>query len=85
MAVTVHIVTDDWNMKSFCLATCEVSSAHTADNIPAELSAVITEWKLDTKVVRNMTDNTRNVRNAVDSLSFHSLWMHWAYPSAEHF
>jgi len=42
MAVTAHIITDDWNMKSFCLATREVTSAHTADNIAAELLAVIT-------------------------------------------
>jgi len=42
MAVTTHIINDDWNTKSFCLATCEVTSVHTADNIAAELSAVIT-------------------------------------------
>jgi len=48
----------------------EVTSAHTAYNIAAELSAVITEWKLDNKVVRITTDNARNVKNTVDSLEF---------------
>ena len=70
MAVTAHIVSDDWEIKSFCLATCEVTSAHTANNIAAELSAVIAEWKLDTKVIGITTDNARNVKNAVDSLEF---------------
>ena len=70
MAVTAHIVSDDWEMKSFCLATRAVTSAHTADNIAAELSAVIAEWKLDTKVIGITTDNVRNVKNAVDSLEF---------------
>ena len=70
MAVTAHIVSDDWEMKSFCLATREITSAHTADNIAAELSAVIAEWKLDTKVIGITTDNARNVKNAVDSLEF---------------
>jgi len=57
-------------MKSFCLTTCEVISTHTADNIATELSAVITEWKLNTKVIGITTDNARNVKNAVDSLNF---------------
>jgi len=58
MAVTAHIITDDWNMRSGCFATCEITSAHIANNIAAELSAVITE---DTKVVGITTDNARNV------------------------
>ena len=70
MAVTAHIVSDDWEMKSFCLVTREVTSAHTADNIAAELSAIIAEWKLDTQVIGITTDNARNVKNAVDSLEF---------------
>ena len=70
MAVTAHIVSDDWEMKSFCLAIREVNSVHTADNIAAELSAVIAEWRLDTKVIGIITDNARNVKNDVDSLEF---------------
>jgi len=56
VAVTAHIITDDWKMKSFCLATHEVTSAHTADNIE--------------QVVGITTDNAKNVKNAVDSLKF---------------
>ena len=70
MAVTAHIISDDWKMKSFCLTTREIVDAHTADNIANELSAVITEWQLDTKVLGITTDNARNVKNAVDSLNF---------------
>ena len=70
MAVTAHTINDDWKMKSFCLATHEIVDAHTADNIADELSAIITEWQLDTKVLGITTDNARNVKNAVDSLNF---------------
>ena len=35
-----------------------------------KLSAVITEWQLDTNVLGITTDNARNVKNAVDSLNF---------------
>lgn len=70
MAVTAHTISDDWKMKSFCLATREIVDAHTADNIADELSAVITEWQLDTKVLGITTDNARNVKNAVNSLKF---------------
>ena len=44
--------------------------AHTADNIADELSTVITEWQLDTKVLGITTDNARNVKNVVNSLKF---------------
>ena len=70
MAVTAHTINDDWKMKSFCLATHKIVDAHTADNIADELSAIITEWQLDTKVLGITTDNARNVKNAVDSLNF---------------
>ena len=70
MAVTAHTISDDWKMKSFCLATQEIVDAHTADNIADELSAVITEWQLDTKVLGITTNNAINVKNAVDSLNF---------------
>jgi len=51
MTVTAHIINDDWNMKSFFLATCEVTSAHTANNIAAELSAVISDGNWTPKLL----------------------------------
>ena len=68
MAVTANTISNDWKMKSFCLTTREIVDAHTADNIADELSAVITEWQLDTKILGITT--ARNVKNAVDSLNF---------------
>ena len=56
MAVTAHTISDDWKMKSFCLATQEIVDSHTADNIADELSTIITEWQLDTKVLGITTD-----------------------------
>ena len=79
MAVTAHTISDDWKMKSFCLTTQEIVDAHTADIIADELSAVITEWQLDTKVLGITTDNARNVKNAMDSLNF----THWPYFAIE--
>ena len=56
MAVTAHTISDDWKMKRFCLATQEIVDSHTADNIADELSTIITEWQLDTKVLGITTD-----------------------------
>ena len=56
IVVTAHYY---WKMKSFCLATRKIVDAHTADNIVDELSAVITEWQLGTKVLKITTDNHR--------------------------
>ena len=66
VAITAHIISDDWNKKS---CTHEVTSTHTADNIAGELLAVITEWNLVAKVIGNTTNNAGNVENAVDSFT----------------
>ena len=57
-------------MKSYCLATREVTDAHTAETISQELSDVIAEWELDGKVFGITSDNAKNVKNAVDNLGY---------------
>ena len=57
-------------MKSYCLATREVTDGHTAETISLELSDVIAEWELDDKVFGMTTDNAKNVKNAVDNLGY---------------
>ena len=70
IAVTAHTISAEWEMKSYCLATREVTDGHTAETISLELSDVIAEWELDDKVFGMTTDNAKNVKNAVDNLGY---------------
>ena len=69
-AGTAHTISTEWEMKSYCLATWEVTNAHTAETISQELSDVTAEWELDGKVFGIATDNAKNVKNAVDYLGY---------------
>ena len=53
-------------MKSYGLATQDVTDGHTAETIIVELSDIIAEWKLDDKVIGITTDNAKSVEDAVD-------------------
>ena len=51
---------DEWKMKSFCLANCEITDPHTADNIaPKTISCYGGRIALET-VVRNLTKDLLN-------------------------
>ncbi len=67
ITVTAHVITTEWEMKSFMLQTRPLFESHTGTNIAEVLKAAIQEWELEkaphsTAVV---TDNARNMEVAV--------------------
>lgn len=67
ITVTAHVISTEWEMKSFVLQTRPLFESHTGTNIAEVLKAAIHEWELEraphsTAVV---TDNARNMEVAV--------------------
>ena len=60
MGVTAHLV-HDYTLKSFVLALKHVTKSHTAENLLAELTEVMTEWGLTKKVVTISADGAFNI------------------------
>lgn len=77
MSVTVHYISSKWEMKHHYLQTRKVEERHTAENLAAELQAVLKEWGLECKAYGCTTDNASNITNAIQGHMFlvHLPWI----------
>jgi len=69
MTVTAHVLNNNWSPLSFTLTTEEMEERHTALNIFEKLENVFSKWEIQDKVTTVITDNAKNVVNAVQLLS----------------
>ncbi len=71
VTITAHVMTSEWEMKSFALQTQALFESHTGYNIGEVLKSTVSEWELDMMNNNNylgiavVTDNARNMGVAV--------------------
>lgn len=70
ITIGAHIIDAQWCPISFTLTTHELHEQHTAENLTQQLENTFNEWEIDKKVVAVVTDNAKNIVNAVTSLSY---------------
>ncbi|KAL4132406.1 hypothetical protein QTP88_009560 [Uroleucon formosanum] len=69
ITITAHALNNDWSPMSFTLTTQEMEERHTALNIADKLENVFSNWEIKDKVTTVITDNAKNVVNAVQLVS----------------
>lgn len=62
ISLTAHIIDNQW---SFTLATQEMAERQTAVNLAEKLTCVFDDWEINGKVTTVITDNAKNIVNAV--------------------
>ena len=71
LSFTVHFITNDWTLKSFCLDTLPLYEDHTGANIAEAIQDVLQNWSLSPeKLVATTTDNASNYISAFRSLNW---------------
>lgn len=70
ITISAHIIDTQWCPISFTLTTHELHERHTAENLTQQLENSFNEWEIDKKVIAVVTDNAKNIVNAVTSLSY---------------
>lgn len=65
MALTVHYLDKEWNMKSILLGCLHFKEQHTSENIRNELLNILRNWELSEKIHAVVTDNARNITGAI--------------------
>ncbi|XP_038064087.1 E3 SUMO-protein ligase ZBED1-like [Patiria miniata] len=71
MSLTVHFITDNWELKSRCLQTAFIPDNHTAETLNEALRAGLREWDLPVeKLACITTDNGANIVKAVRDLGW---------------
>lgn len=69
VTVTLHSITDKWQMQSFVLSTEEFSLAHTAGNLASHMDMVAKQWKLPDCCIWVTTDNASNITAGMKNIS----------------
>ena len=71
ISLTVHFITNNWALKSFCLGTVYISTDHTGQNIAEAITDILDNWELPPdKLVATTTDNGLNVISAFSGLGW---------------
>nr|XP_012232187.1 PREDICTED: zinc finger BED domain-containing protein RICESLEEPER 2-like [Linepithema humile] len=74
IAITGHYITKQFDFKSILLKCSNITGSHTANNLATEIRNVITEWNLQDKVNFAVSDNARNITNAIENIL---KWKHY--------
>ena len=71
MGVTIHTITDDWDLAHFTLQNKALPDQHTAENLAEALLTVLWDWNLDPATLScAVVDNAANVQKAVTRVLF---------------
>jgi len=80
IAVTIHYLTDSFDMRSHLLETKEFPEAHIGDMIVESLQQILMEWELDSdKLLAATTDNGSNIALALRKLGWSRISWNSSY------
>ncbi|XP_075221342.1 E3 SUMO-protein ligase ZBED1-like [Lycorma delicatula] len=65
MAITIHSIDHDCNLKTQLLTCMEIYSQHTAENIAIELQGKFNEWAITDKIGAVVSDHAANLKAAI--------------------
>jgi hypothetical protein len=69
LSFTVHFITNDWDMRSYCLDTVPLFEDHTGQNLAEAVQDILANWELTSeRLVCTTTDNGSNFVSAFDTL-----------------
>lgn len=69
ITVTAHVIDSKWCAKSYTLTTHEMDKRHTAENLSEQLINTFGKWDITNKILAIVTDNAKNITNAIPLIS----------------
>lgn len=74
LSFTIHFLTKDWEMKSYCLDTVPLFEDHTGQNLASAFQGILVNWELKAEnLVVTTTDNGSNFVLAFQLLEYPRL------------
>ena len=74
LTLSVHFISTNWDLKSFCLDTAALYEDHTGRNIADAVTDIFDNWRLQVKnLVAATTDNGSNMIAAFNILNLFRL------------
>ncbi|XP_025425551.1 zinc finger BED domain-containing protein 1-like [Sipha flava] len=74
IGLTAHIINEEWEFKSFCLACTSLTIDHNSFNIKNSIKQILHDWDIDeSKIAGITTDCGSNILKAVELMSFNHV------------
>jgi len=74
LSYTIHFITRDWSLESFCLDTVPLFEDHTGQNIREGIQDILMNWNLTPdSLVATTTDNGSNFIAGMDCMGWTRL------------
>jgi hypothetical protein len=74
LSFTVHFITNDWDMRSYCLDTVPLFEDHTGQNLAEAVQDILANWELTSeRLVCTTINNGSNFVSAFDTLDWPRL------------
>jgi zinc finger BED domain-containing protein 1 (E3 SUMO-protein ligase ZBED1) len=70
IAITVHFIDNNFNLKSILLSCHSLIENHTSENLAEQINKTLNAWNLKNKIVFSVSDNAYNIQNALAQLKF---------------
>lgn len=74
MGVTAHFIDEKFELKSVLLEVCLFEGSHTSINLATELNRIVSDWKLQDKILLTISDNASNIKKAI---IYDLAWKHY--------
>ncbi|CAI6356385.1 unnamed protein product [Macrosiphum euphorbiae] len=73
IAITIHFIDTEFELKSILLGRHSFNLNHTANNLAKEIERVLNSWNLYNKITFAVSDNAYNIKNALNMLGFKNM------------
>ncbi|KAE9523363.1 hypothetical protein AGLY_016311 [Aphis glycines] len=74
IGLTAHIINEEWESESFCLACTSLNINHNSFNIKNSIKQILHDWDIDeSKIAGITTDCGSNILKAVELMSFNHV------------
>ena len=70
IAITVHFIDNNFNLKSILLSCHSFIENYTSENLAEQINKTLNAWNLKSKIVFSVSDNAYNIQNALAQLKF---------------
>jgi len=73
MAITIHFIDTEFELKSILLECSSFNLNHTGHNLAQEIERILESWELTKKITFAVSDNAYNIKNALNNLSLKNM------------
>ncbi|XP_039969915.1 zinc finger BED domain-containing protein DAYSLEEPER-like [Bactrocera tryoni] len=64
-AVTAHYVSENFELTSVLLSSSQLRQNHTAENVSEAIQQIVSDWKINEKILLAVSDNASNIKSAI--------------------